>query len=104
MPLRTSARFVIRLAVLCAATVSGATPAFAQADLSRFAAWFGGEWNNHEQVWQQRLDAADPKVTTQVEPNTQVHRLHAPVSAPRIGSHLFMVQHCAVADPECNCC
>ena len=26
-------------------------------DFDRFIAWFGGEWNNNEQVWQQKTDA-----------------------------------------------
>ena len=30
--------------------------AFAQtnADLQRLVSWFAGEWDNHEQVWQQK--------------------------------------------------
>lgn len=67
---------------LCPAVSSAQAPApRADDELSRFAAWFGGEFNNHEQVWQQRIDLADAKVTTKPVPAAHLHQIVAPFSA-----------------------
>ena len=88
---------------LCGA-LCGAMPAttFAQAaplaqvtqveNLSRFTRWFAGEWNNNEQVWQQKLIAEDPKASVKEEPSEPVHHIFAPVAAPLIGAQVFYVQ------------
>jgi CpeT/CpcT family (DUF1001) len=76
-----------------------ALPAMAQSgaeDLGRLVAWLGGEWNNHEQVWQERLDLADPKVTVKPEPHEHTHFIFAPVQAPQLGAHVFYVQQARV--------
>jgi CpeT/CpcT family (DUF1001) len=71
------------------------------ADFQRFISWFGGEWNNNEQVWQQQVDIkakpADAKSTDKATPEadekiTHTHHIFAPVVAPKIGSHVFYVQ------------
>ena len=75
-------------------------PAFAQAlatqatpaDLQRLATWLAGEWNNNEQVWQQKLDAADPKVLKKEDAVAHVHRVVAPVALPKLGTTVFYVQ------------
>jgi len=61
-------------------------------DLNRLLAWFGGEWNNNEQVWQQKIDAEDPKITTKVAPTDHLHHIFAPIVAPKFGENLFYVQ------------
>jgi hypothetical protein len=68
------------------------TPAPAREDdLTRFVRWFGGEWNNNEQVWQQKGDAAAKKTTID-DPIPHTHHLFVPVKAPKIGEHVFYVQ------------
>jgi hypothetical protein len=66
-------------------------------DLARFVAWFGGEWNNNEQVWQQRVDAKGDKAKIE-DPLSHTHHIFAPVTAPKVGSHVFYVQQHLDAD------
>ncbi|MBC7625614.1 MAG: chromophore lyase CpcT/CpeT, partial [Aeromicrobium sp.] len=70
------------------ATPSAAAPTL-NADFDRFIKWFGGEWNNNEQVWQQQIDIktkpADEKIA-------HIHHIFAPVVAPNIGKHVYYVQ------------
>ncbi|MFY7974446.1 MAG: hypothetical protein ACOVOT_08475 [Rubrivivax sp.] len=49
--------------LLWTAASASAQPATDPSDVARVQAWLAGEWNNHEQVWQQRIDAANPKLT-----------------------------------------
>lgn len=67
-------------------------------DFDRFISWFGGEWNNNEQVWQQKADAEKLPGGKPVEPISHTHHIFAPVSAPKIGSHVFYVQQHLDAD------
>ncbi len=101
MTLARPARCLAALLLLAAAF---GLPAAAQSsgaeDLARLVGWFAGEWNNNEQVWQEKLDLADPKVTVKPELHEHVHHLFAPVSAPMVaprpGAHLFYVQQARV--------
>lgn len=61
-------------------------------NMTRLLSWFGGEWNNNEQVWQQKLDASDPKVLEKQPLNEHLHHIFAPVMAPQVGDHVFYVQ------------
>ncbi len=61
-------------------------------------AWFGGEWNNHEQVWQQKLDSAKLPGGKADDPITHTHHIFAPVRAPKFGEHTFYVQQSLNAD------
>lgn len=70
------------------------------ADLQRFVAWFGGEWNNHEQVWQQRAEAAKLPGGKPADPIAHTHHIFAPVAAPKIGTHTYYVQQSLDADPS----
>jgi hypothetical protein len=84
-----------RAVILCflfglAGPVQAQTPI--DQDLSRFLAWFGGEWNNNEQVWQQKIDTEDPKITTKITPHDHLHHIFSPIVAPGIGENLFYVQ------------
>ena len=101
------ALFVVALSANAAGN-DPATPAVSRAalteDLARLASWFGGEWNNNEQVWQQKIDidaakAAAKEATTDVTKDRaeidvipHTHHMFAPVSAPKIGSHVFYIQ------------
>jgi CpeT/CpcT family (DUF1001) len=58
-------------------------------DMARLLAWFGGEWNNNEQVWQQQVDAKGKPIEDKI-PHT--HHIFAPISAPKVGLHVFYVQ------------
>ncbi len=54
--------------------------------------WFGGEWDNHEQVWQQKGDAETKKIEKIEDPIPPTHHIFAPVKAPKLGEHIFYVQ------------
>ena len=90
----------LALAWLCA--VAATAPAFAQPagptqaeNLARLTRWFAGEWNNNEQVWQQKIAAADAKVLVKEDPSEHVHHIFAPVPAPLVGAQVFYVQQAA---------
>jgi hypothetical protein len=55
-----------------------------------------GEWNNNEQVWQQKLDAEDPKVATKKTakeaPVAHQHQILSPVIAAALGARLLVQQ------------
>ena len=90
---------------LCMGLCAVATPVstFAQGQPSeptttnfkRFLSWFGGEWNNYEQVWQQRGDAKGAKLD---DPIAHTHHIFAPVAVPKLGEHIFYVQQSLDAD------
>jgi len=72
-----------------------------KADFDRFISWFGGEWNNNEQVWQQSVDAKAASTAPAKEEDknkpveekiTHMHHIFAPVLAPKIGSHIYYIQ------------
>lgn len=67
-------------------------------DLERFIAWFGGEWNNNEQVWQQKVDAEKLPGGKPDDPISHTHHIFAPVAAPKIGDHTYYVQQHLDAD------
>ncbi len=75
-----------------AAQVAIAAVMTPQSDFARFVSWFGGEWNNHEQIWQQRIDAAKLPGGKPQDPLTHTHHIFAPVSVPKLGPHVFYVQ------------
>lgn len=61
-------------------------------DLVQLSAWLAGEWNNNEQVWQQKIDAADPKVVRKEDPVEHLHHIVTPVAVPQLGGQVFYVQ------------
>lgn len=71
-----------------------------QQDLARFNSWFAGEFNNHEQVWQQRLDAAKPGASADAEKTAHSHSVFAPVALPALGTHVYYVQQSLDGDPN----
>lgn len=62
-------------------------------DLQRFLDWFPGEYDNHEQVWQQELDGAEHVLE-------HLHHIFAPVSVPAVGENIFFVQQYLDGDPQ----
>lgn len=82
------------LALAGALAVGAAQGQTMQAEhLVRMQAWLAGEWNNHEQVWQQELVLADPKAAVRPTLNAKVHWTFRPLPAPNIGAHVFQVLH-----------
>lgn len=61
-------------------------------DVARAANWLSGEWNDNEQVWQQRIDAADPKVLQKQDAVAHVHTILKPVQVPGVDGRLLYVQ------------
>jgi hypothetical protein len=101
---RLPARFValtlgLVLGVACAAgaaqaqTAAKPEPARLAPQLEQLLAWMAGEWNNNEQVWQQKLDAEDPKVLVKEAPVTHQHQILSPMSAAGLGTHVLAQQN-----------
>lgn len=77
----------------CAGPAPGPAPAPADPlEFARFISWFGGEFDNHEQVWQQRIDAGKPGAPADAEKTAHSHSVFAPVSLPALGQHVYYVQ------------
>ncbi len=72
---------------------TSAQPSELDAHLQTLLQWFPGEWDNHEQVWQQT------KVEKVADPLERIHHVFAPVSAPAIGQHTFFVKQYLDGDP-----
>jgi hypothetical protein len=90
----------MRLALAAATSLLAATAA-AQGTVPSLGAWLQGEWNNHEQVWQQRLDVADPKVTVKPVPVAHRHTIVAPLPAASAATGtLLYVQRAAGEDAK----
>lgn len=86
-------RWIVLACLSFVSTVCTAqTPATIDEDLQRFSTWFRGEWNNNEQVWQQKVDAAAKKIDKIDDPIPHTHHIFAPVKAPKVGEHIFYVQ------------
>jgi hypothetical protein len=84
--------YSLAVVITCAtASISHAqSPSAAlKADFDRFIGWFGGEWNNNEQVWQQQVDA---KTKPTDEKITHTHHIFAPITAPNIGTNVYYIQ------------
>ncbi|MFZ4744091.1 MAG: chromophore lyase CpcT/CpeT [Limnohabitans sp.] len=72
--------------------LAGAAQAALTNDLQQLITWFSGEWNNNEQVWQQKIDAADVKLLVKQDSVAHVHEVAAPLKLPLLGEHVFYVQ------------
>lgn len=55
--------------------------------LAHFLGWFGGEYDNHEQVWQQAEDGVP--ATGRHE---HIHHIFRPVPVPALGENVFFVR------------
>ncbi len=59
-----------------------------------FLQWFPGEYDNNEQVWQQKEDGLSGE-----EPHERIHHRFVPVELPAIGEHVFFVIQTLDDDP-----
>lgn len=62
--------------------------------LALLLAWFPGEWDNHEQHWQQAT------VEKREKPIERIHHVFVPVSVPALGEHVFFVRQTLDDDPS----
>jgi hypothetical protein len=62
--------------------------------LATLLEWFPGEYDNHEQHWQQET------VEKRAQPIEHIHHLFVPVDAPAIGAHTFFVKQYLDNDPR----
>jgi hypothetical protein len=58
-----------------------------QQNFERFLSWFAGEYDNHEQVWQQEVDEVPEK-----ERHENIHHIFLPVEAPGVGDNTFFIR------------
>ena len=64
-------------------------------DFERFLEWFPAEYDNNEQVWQQKVDEVPED-----ERLEHIHHIFLPVEAPNIGQHTFFVRQYMDGDYE----
>lgn len=57
-----------------------------ETDFARFLAWFTGEYDNNEQVWQQRENGLEGD-----DLHERIHHRFVPVLLPELGEHVFFV-------------
>ncbi len=69
------------------------TPSSLGADLQRFVSWFAGEYDNYEQVWQQKIDQAD-------DPLEHIHHIFKAVDYPALGEYVFFVKQYMDGDAD----
>ncbi len=62
-------------------------------DFNLFLQWFPGEYDNHEQHWQDKLDQAE-------QVHEHLHHIFYRVDAPAVGKHTFFVQQYMDGDPS----
>ena len=66
-------------------------------DLQRLVAWFGGEFDNQEQIW---FETEGRAATPVAERHERVHAVHRRVSLPTFGKHVFYVEEYLDDDPQ----
>jgi len=81
--------------LLCTAAPGSVFAGDLQADFEKFLQWFEGEYDNNEQVWQQKQDelAEDQR-------HEHIHHIFKPVDAPNIGEHTFFIRQYMDGDYE----
>lgn len=88
---------ILAALLLAALPATAAQPAPATPDLDQqlalLLAWFPGEWDNHEQHWQQAT------VEKREQPIERIHHVFVPVSVPAVGEHVFFVRQTLDDDP-----
>ena len=76
----------LALGLALAITALPAAAMTAEEEFALFLDWFEGEYDNHEQVWQQEVDEVPEK-----ERLEHIHHRFVPVEAPALGEHIFFV-------------
>ena len=89
----TLASLLFAAPLAAAAETAPATPGLDQ-QLALLLAWFPGEWDNHEQHWQQAT------VEKREKPIERIHHVFVPVSVPALGEHVFFVRQTLDDDPS----
>lgn len=64
-------------------------------DLALMMEWFPGEYDNNEQVWQQKTDGVEEK-----DRHEHIHHIFMKVDAPKIGEHIYFVKQYQGGDYE----
>ena len=89
---------ILAALLLAALPATAAQPAPATPDLDQqlalLLAWFPGEWDNHEQHWQQAT------VEKREKPIERIHHVFVPVSVPAVSEHVFFVRQTLDDDPS----
>ncbi len=67
----------------------------AEPGLAHFLTWFEGEYDNNEQVWQQREDGLD-----EASRHEHIHHIFRSVSVPALGQHVMFVRQYMDGDYE----
>lgn len=62
-------------------------------EMQEMLTWFDGEFNNYQQVWQEKQDKAE-------HPHEHIHSIFARVNLPSFGKHVFYVKQYMDADPS----
>lgn len=64
-------------------------------DFVLFQEWFQGEYDNHEQVWQQKVNGIEEK-----DLHEHIHHIFMPVAAPQVGEKTYFVKQYMDGDYE----
>jgi hypothetical protein len=75
-------------------------PVQAEKNFARFLRWFTGEFNNNEQVWQQKQDAEKTATGVVQNPFEHIHHIFAPIQNQALGANLFFVKQYLNNDPS----
>lgn len=71
----------------CAANARAPKANTLEDDLALMMAWFPGEYDNYEQVWQQEVDGLKPE-----ERHEHIHHIFLPVDAPAFEGEIYFVK------------
>ena len=77
---------------------AAATPI--EANYARFKRWFGGEFDNNKQVWQQKEDAQKTATGKVENPFEHVHHIFAPINSPAVGKDVYFIKQYLDGDPS----
>ncbi len=94
---RVTSMFCVGVALWLATGLAAADEPAAMSvedQLALFLEWFPGEYDNNEQVWQQRQDGVPEE-----ELHERIHHRFVPVSLPAVGEHVFFVTQALDDDP-----
>ena len=78
---------LLAISVIPVPAFAGSESLTVQQDFERFLSWFAGEYDNHEQVWQQEVDEIP-----EGERHEHIHHIFLPVEAPGVGEHTHFIR------------
>ena len=76
---------IVSLFIILVLSLSPALAAPTELEFQRFLDWFEGEFDNYEQVWQQKTDGEKDILE-------HIHHIFEPVDLPQVGNHVFFVK------------